>query len=68
MIAVAVVALLLGIGVDVVHRRELARQRQLAALITALMQQRDDAFMQQIAKFAAPTRGATTDPPPSPPK
>jgi len=67
MIAVAVVALLLGIGVDVVHRRERARERQLAALITALMQQRDDALMQQIAEFAAATQGATTDPPSFPP-
>jgi hypothetical protein len=68
MIAVAVVAVLLGIGVDVVHRRERARQRQLAALITVFMQQRDDAIMRQIAEFAAATQGATTDPPPSPPK
>jgi hypothetical protein len=60
MIAVAVVALLLGIGVDVVHRRQRALQREVAALT---------AHMQQIAdKLTAATQGATADPSPSPPK
>jgi hypothetical protein len=58
MIAVAVCALLLGIGVDVVHRRQRALHRQVAAALSAHMQQLAD-------KLEAAAQGATTDPPPS---
>src|SRR5262245_6789904 len=61
MLAVAVVALLLGIGVDVVRRRERARQRRIDALITALVQSIAD---EQSA--AVEVLRARTEPPPSP--
>jgi hypothetical protein len=61
MIAVAIVALLLGIGVDIVHRRQRALHRQVAAALSAHMQQITD-------KLAAAAQRPMTDPPPFQPK